>query len=117
MDSPALALTFALLAAVLFGVSAHAVRQGLQYLDPQSGTVVSIGTTVICLLLISPWWMHLDDWRNLGVWVFTLGGLMHPVFSRLMAYEANRRVGPTVSATFDGTSPLFAAGMAMAGTR
>ena len=30
-----------------------------------------------------------------------------------MAYAANRRVGPTVSSAFDGTSPLFAAGMAV----
>ncbi len=105
---------FALLAAVLFGVSNNVVRQGLKYLDSQSGTVVSISTATACLLLVSPWWMHADDWRNPAVWVFAAGGLVHPIFSRLMAFESNKRVGPTVSATFDGTAPLFAAGMAIA---
>ena len=105
---------FSLIAAVLFGVSTTAVRLGLKYLDPQTGSVVSIATTVVCLLLVSPWWMHAGYWSNPGVWVFAVGGLVHPVFSRLMAYEANKRVGPTVSSTFDGTSPLFAAGMAIA---
>ena len=105
---------FSLIAAVLFGASTTAVRLGLKYLDPQTGSVVSIATTVVCLLLVSPWWMQASYWSNPGIWVFAAGGLVHPVFSRLMAYEANKRVGPTVSSTFDGTSPLFAVGMAIA---
>ena len=105
---------FSLIAAVLFGASTTAVCLGLKYLDPQTGSVVSIATTVVCLLLVSPWWMQASYWSNPGIWVFAAGGLVHPVFSRLMAYEANKRVGPTVSSTFDGTSPLFAAGMAIA---
>ena len=105
---------FSLIAAVLFGSGTTAVRQGLRYLDPQTGSVVSIATTVACLLLIAPWWMQASYWSNPGIWVFAAGGLVHPIFSRLMAYEANKRVGPTVSSAFDGTSPLFAAGMAIA---
>lgn len=112
-DSAWLTPTFALFAAVLFGASANAVRKGLEHMDSQSGTVVSIGTAVVCLALVAPWWMHAEDWYSPAVWVFAAGGLVHPIFSRLMAYEANRRVGPTVSATFDGTSPLFAAGLAI----
>lgn len=104
---------FSLIAAVLFGASTNAVRQGLRYLDPQTGSVVSIVTTLLCLLAAAPWWMQASYWSNPGVWVFAAGGLVHPIFSRLLAYEANRRVGPTVSSTFDGTSPLFAAGMAI----
>ena len=50
------------------------MRQGLNYLDSQSGTVVSIVTTVVCLALVSPWWMHADEWYNPGVWVFAAGG-------------------------------------------
>ena len=113
MEPSLLAPTFALIAAVLFGSSTNAVKQGLKYLDTQTGTVVSIGTTVVCMALASPWWMHQNDWLSAGVWVFAAGGLVHPIFSRLLAYEANKRVGPTVSATFDGTTPLFAAGMAI----
>jgi uncharacterized membrane protein len=105
---------FALAAAVLFGASNNVARQGLNHLDSQSGTVVTISTTAVCFLLVSPWWMRAEDWYSPGVWIFAVGGLVHPIFSRLMAYEANRRVGPTVAAAFDGTAPLFAAGMAIA---
>ena len=105
---------FSLIAAVLFGAGTTAVRQGLKYLDPQTGSVVSIATTVVCFLIIAPWWMEMGYWSSPGIWVFAAGGLVHPIFSRFMAYEANKRVGPTVSSAFDGTSPLFAAGMAVA---
>ena len=109
-----LAPTFSIIAAILFGAGTTAVRQGLRFLDPQTGSVVSIATTVVCLLLVAPWWMQASFWSNPGIWVFAAGGLVHPIFSRLLAYEANKRVGPTVSSAFDGTSPLFAAGMAIA---
>ena len=105
---------FSLVAAMLFGGSATAVRQGLQFFDPQTGSVVSIATTFLCLGALAPWWMQTSYWSNPAVWVFAAGGLVHPIFSRLLSYEANTRVGPTVSSAFDGTSPLFAAGMAIA---
>lgn len=114
MQTEFLTPVFSLIAAILFGAGTTAVRQGLKYLDPQTGSVVSIATSVVCFLAISPWWMHASYWANPGVWVFAAGGLVHPIFSRLLAYEANKRVGPTVSSAFDGTSPLFAAGMAIA---
>ena len=70
---------FSLIAAVLFGVSTTAVRLGLKYLDPQTGSVVSIATTVVCLLLVSPWWMQAGYWSNPGIWVFPVAFSTHPL--------------------------------------
>ena len=57
--------------------------------------------------------MQREHWFTLGALVFALSGLLHPVLSRFCAYESNRRVGATVSTTFDSTSPLFGAALAM----
>lgn len=103
-----------LLAAAVFGMSANAVRAGLKYLDSRTGAIVSIGSTVSCFLLVSPLWMRVEDWTNPGLLIFAGFGLVHPWLSRYMAYEANRRVGATISATFEANSPLFTAILAFA---
>ena len=57
--------------------------------------------------------MRSADWTNPGLLLFAGFGLLHPWLSRYMAYEANRRVGATISSTFDANSPLFTAALAM----
>lgn len=106
---PLLTLT----AAAFFGMSANAVRAGLRHLDSRTGAIISIGATVGGYLLVSPLWMRFEDWANPGLLVFAGFGLLHPWLSRYMAYEANRRVGATVSATFEANSPLFTAALAI----
>ena len=102
-----------LCAAAFFGLSANAVRAGLRHQISRVGAIISIGSTVCCYLLISPVWMRTEDWFNPGLLVFAAFGLVHPWLSRYMAYEANRRVGATVSATFEANSPLFTAALAV----
>jgi drug/metabolite transporter (DMT)-like permease len=106
---PLLTLT----AAAFFGMSANAVRAGLRHLDSRTGAIISIGATVGGYLLVSPLWMRFEDWTNPGLLLFAGFGLLHPWLSRYMAYEANRRVGATVSATFEANSPLFTAALAI----
>ena len=100
-------------AAAFFGMSANAVRTGLRYLDSRTGAIISIGSTAGCYLLLSPLWMRSDDWTNPGLLIFAGFGLLHPWLSRYMAYEANRRVGATISATFEANSPLLTAALAI----
>ena len=103
-----------LCAAAFFGMSANAVRAGLRHLDSRTAAIISIASTVGCYLLVSPLWMRAEDWTNPGLLVFAGAGLAHPWLSRYMAYEANRRVGATISATFEANSPLFTAALAVA---
>ena len=102
-----------LCAAAFFGMSANTVRAGLRHLDSRTAAIVSIGSTVGCYLLVSPLWMRAQDWTNPGLLIFAAFGLVHPWLSRYMAYEANRRVGATISATFEANSPLFTAALAV----
>ena len=102
-----------LCAAAFFGMSANAVRAGLRTLDSRTGAIISIASTVCCYALVAPLWMHAEDWTNPGLLIFAAFGLVHPWLSRYMAYEANRRVGATISATFEANSPLFTAALAI----
>jgi len=101
-------VVLATLAAFFFGCSTVVTRRGLNYLDAQTGSMISIGTTVLFYVLISPLWMRAEDWFTLGFWIFVGNGLMHPLFSMFLSFEANRRIGPTVSSAFCATAPFFA---------
>lgn len=112
-DSLVMVPLLTLCAAALFGISANTVRAGLMHVDSRIGAIVAIGSTVSCYLLVSPLWMRSDDWTNPALLIFAVFGLLHPWLSRYMAYEANRRVGATISSTFEANSPLFTAALAM----
>ena len=108
-----LAPLLALAAAFCFGAGWHLIRRGLDHLDSQRGAAISITTTTLCFAAMAPLWFQAQDWRNPGLLAFAAAGLVHPVLSRYLGYEANRHVGPTLSMTFDSTSPLFAVALAI----
>ncbi|MDX1433317.1 MAG: DMT family transporter [Gammaproteobacteria bacterium] len=109
----ALPVLLALGAACMFGVSAVIAKRGLQHVDAQVGAIISIATTTALFALTAPWWMKAEYWFTAGFWVFFANGLIHPLLSMYLALEATARTGPTVSATFASTAPLFAALTAM----
>jgi drug/metabolite transporter (DMT)-like permease len=109
-----LSVLLALSAAVLFGTSSVIAKWGLRHLDPQTGSLVSIGTTLVLYTISAPLWMKAAYWTNPGVWVFALAGLIHPLLSMYLALEATVRAGPTIASTFASTAPLFAAVTAVA---
>ncbi|MBF0277204.1 MAG: DMT family transporter [SAR324 cluster bacterium] len=104
---------FAVSAATMFGLTAHAIKRGIAHVDPQTASVVSIATTLLCFLVFAPFWIDSADWNSSAIPVFAVIGLIQPAISRYFAYEANRRVGPTISATFTAVTPLIAAVIAI----
>ena len=113
LDSSIIPILLATGAAIFFGSNIVITRKGLNYLDAQTGSMISIGAAVLFYLLFSPWWMRAEDWFSPGIFVFMLGGLLHPLASQVLAFESNRRIGPTISATFCATAPFFATITAM----
>lgn len=103
----------ALAAAVAFGVSGVASKRGLAHIEALSGTLVTVGTCFALYLLTAPLWMHAGDWFTAGFWIFVLSGVMQPALSIYFANEAYSRAGATVVSTFSGTTPLFAAALAI----
>jgi drug/metabolite transporter (DMT)-like permease len=108
LDFPNAALVFSLAAAFCFGSSVLTSKQGLRYVDAATGSMISIGTTVTIYTLIAPFFVRAEHWSSPGIWVFMANGLIHPMISMAMSFEATRRMGATVSSTVSSTSPWFA---------
>ncbi|MDH3379799.1 MAG: DMT family transporter [Gammaproteobacteria bacterium] len=113
MPLPSAAVLLGLLAALGFGASSITAKRGLAYVNPHTGTLISLSTTVALYLLCAPWWMHGRDWFTPGFWIFVINGLMHPMLSMYFAFEATSRTGATVAATLSSTTPLFATATAI----
>ena len=95
------------LAATLFGISALPAKRGLQFVDAQTGCLITMATTWLVCLLLGPLWMRTEDWFTAGFWVFALAGLIHPYLSMYASLEALKRAGTTVAATLAATAPFF----------
>jgi drug/metabolite transporter (DMT)-like permease len=110
----ALPLAAAITAAAFFGGSVLLSRQGLRYVDAQTGSMISICTTTTIFWSVAPFVVHAEYFRSPGIWVFAASGCIHPLISMAMAFEATRRVGATVSSTISSTSPWFSSIFAVA---
>lgn len=99
---------YATMAAVCFGGQVVLTMRSFAHVEPQTSAMISIGTSVVIFWLLAPFLLKTEYFSNPGMWVFAGNGLIHPIFSIYLAYEAAKRMGPTVSATVSGTTPLFA---------
>lgn len=83
-----------------------------------SGAKVSIPAATLLFWLSSPF-LDLSGWQAAAVGIFAIVGLFFPAAVTLLTFEANRRIGPTVTGTVGSTAPLFAvlgAGLALGET-
>jgi len=108
MDETLLPILYATLAALCFGGQVVVTMRSFAHVDPQTSSMISIGTCVVIFWSLSPFLLKAEYLRNPGMWVFLANGLIHPLFSIYMAFEATKRMGPTVAATISATAPLFA---------
>lgn len=102
-----MAAAYALIAAALFGAALVTTQFGLRHMDALAGAKVSISSAAALIWLLVGQ-RALDGWIVAGAGVFLALGLFFPVAVTLLAYEANRRMGPTVAGAIGGTAPLFA---------
>lgn len=98
----------ALMAAVLFGVTVVFAKLGLREVDTFAAARFSIGVTLAFFIVLALLTLHLRDFHTPWLLLFVLIGFFQPFFSMFLSFEANHRLGPTVSATVSSTSPLFA---------
>lgn len=109
-----LPIALALGAACVFGLAAITSRKGTVHMTPQVGVIVSLGASLATFAVLSPLWFEPQHWFTLGVWIFLLNGLFHPLLSQYFWMEAIQRAGATVASTLTATAPLFAAATAIA---
>ena len=97
----------ALLAALLFGLALITTQFALRHMDGLAGAKVSITSSMILWWLLVPL-KGLDGASAPGVAIFAAAGLFFPVSVTLLAYAANRHLGPTIAGAIGSTAPLFA---------
>jgi drug/metabolite transporter (DMT)-like permease len=101
------AILYAMLSAALFGAALVTTHSGLKYLDAATGARVSIPAATLLFWLLAPV-VDLAGWQAAAIGIFVLVGLFFPAAVTLLTFEANRRLGPTVTGTVGSTAPLFA---------
>jgi drug/metabolite transporter (DMT)-like permease len=97
----------ALLAALLFGLALITTQFAVRHMDGLAGAKVSITSSAIFWWLLVPF-KGLEGGNAMGAAIFAAAGLFFPVSVTLLAYAANRRLGPTIAGAIGSTAPLFA---------
>ena len=101
------AAALAVLSSALFGAALVTTHSGLKYLDALLGARVSIPSATLMFWLLSPG-LDLAGWQAAALGIFALVGVFYPAAVTLLTFEANRRLGPTVTGTVGSSTPLFA---------
>ncbi len=102
-----MAAALALIAAALFAAALVTTQFGLRHMDGLAGAKFSVPLAALVFWLMLPW-QGFGGWNAAGAGVFLALGVFFPVTVTLLAYEANRRLGPTIAGAIGSTAPLFA---------
>ena len=105
-----MAVVYALIAAALFAVALVTTQFGLRHMDGLAGAKISIPSAALLLWLLFPlrYGGGFEGVNAQGAGIFLALGLFFPLAVTLLAYEANRRMGPTIAGAIGSTAPLFA---------
>jgi drug/metabolite transporter (DMT)-like permease len=103
----------ALASAASFGLALVLTQIGLRYLTPLRGASVSIPTTTLMFVALSPFTIDAASFRSDSAVLFALAGLLFPAAVTLLTFEANRRLGPNLAGALGNLTPLFAVVLAV----
>ena len=100
-----------LLSAFLFALGAQFQSMGLLHMDSRSGAAITISTSALFYLLVSPFFLNIEYLVEPAIMIFVLVGLFRPALSANFALAGMKFLGPTLSSTLTSTAPLFAVGL------
>jgi drug/metabolite transporter (DMT)-like permease len=98
----------ALGAAACLGLSLVLTQLGLRRLTPLRGACISVPSTMLALLALSPMLLDVSGFKASGALLFAVSGCLFPAAVTLLTFEANRHVGPAITGALGNISPLFA---------
>jgi DME family drug/metabolite transporter len=90
-----------------FAIGTQLLNMGLRHGDPQTGTLLDISAAALVYYLFSPFFVESWFWLTMGTAVFVAIGVLRPFVSSSLAARSIHYVGPTLTATFSATTPLF----------
>ena len=100
-----------LLSAFLFALGAQYQSLGLVHMDSRTGAAITISTSAMLYLVVSPFFLNLEYLLEPAILIFVLVGLFRPAVSANLALAGLKFLGPTLSSTLTSTAPLFAVGL------
>jgi len=113
MAIPAGPAALSLLAALLFGLALVLTQPGLRHASPSQGALISIPTSTALFWILSPRTVDWSQWEPRAAAIFAAVGLLFPASVTLLTFEANRRMGPSVSGALGNLAPVFAVLLAL----
>lgn len=103
-----MAVAYAVLSSLCFGIALITGRIGLRALDARSGAAISIPTATLLFVIAAPFALHTGGFDVRAVVVFAVVGVFFPAVVTLLTFRSNELLGPTVTSAVSGTAPFFA---------
>jgi drug/metabolite transporter (DMT)-like permease len=103
----------ALGAAMGFGLSLVLTQIGLRNLTPLRAASISVPSTALAYLALSPVLLDLTGFTAGSALLFALAGCLFPAAVTVLTFEGNRRVGPALAGALGNLSPVFAVLLAL----
>ena len=100
-------------ASVFLALGLVLTTYGLRTLSPLVGASVSVPTSFLMFLLLTPVTVDFTtiDWR--AVAIFAVAGVFYPAFVSILNFVSNRALGPNLTGGLGNLSPIFAIGLAI----
>lgn len=76
-------------------------------MDSRSGAAITITASAIFYLLVSPFFLKIDNLLHPAIFIFVIVGLFRPALSANLALAGMKFLGPTLTSTLTSTAPLF----------
>ena len=86
---------------------------GLRTHTPLGGACISVPTTTLLFLTLSPLTIDFSEWHNGSAVLFFAVGLLFPATVTLLTFTSNRLTGPNITGALGNLTPLFAVAMAV----
>ena len=103
-----MAILFALLSSLCFGIGHVSARVGLRTLDARAGAAISVPSAALLFAAAAPFALDLSQFSATAATLFALVGLFFPAVVTLLNFRSNELLGATVTSTVSGITPLFA---------
>jgi drug/metabolite transporter (DMT)-like permease len=110
MNSLAIALAFA--ASLCFGAGLVLTQFGLRDVSPLAGAAISVPTATLLMIVAAAFTLTGSPIIWAAVPIFVAVGLIFPGAVTVLTFEANRVLGPVITATLSNLAPIFAVGLA-----
>ncbi len=101
-------VALALVTSLLLGLAMIVAQRGLRSLPTLPGAAVANTSAALLFWALAPLFWSDADATPWSFGVFVLVGLFFPGGVTLLMLEGNRRLGPSITASIAGTTPLFA---------